>query len=275
MSVIDKTRISCVIHTYNSEKYLIECLESVKWCDEIVIVDMYSTDKTLEIAKEYNCNVYMHENVGYADPARAFGLSKCSNDWILALDSDEIVMPKLKDELINIAKYDKYDVVKISRRNFFFGREILGAGWSYKDDIIPRFFKKGFMTYTNEVHNFTKISPNARIGYIVDKEKSIIHFNYDSVSQFINKLNRYTDFEVNSTKYNYKGKPALKIIYHFFREVLGRFIYKKGYKDGWVGLYLSLAMAFYRASAIAKSNLPTEKKVIDEYKKVANEFLKC
>ena len=259
-------KISCVIHTYNSEKYLEQCLESVKWCDEIVIIDMYSTDNTLQIAKKYNCNIFMHENVGYADPARAYGLSKCKNEWILALDSDEIVMSQLREELMNIANRDKYDVVKISFRNFFFGREILGSGWGYKDQVIPRFFKKSFFSYTDEVHNFTKISDNARIGYIIDKDKSIIHFNYDSVSQFISKLNRYTDFEVKSTKYNYKGKPTLKIIYHFFREVLGRFIYKKGYKDGWIGLYLALGMAFYRASAIAKANLPKEDEVINLYK---------
>jgi len=261
-------QVSCVIHTYNSEKYLKECLSSVKWCDEIVIVDMYSTDKTLEIAKEYGSKIYMHENVGYADPARAFGLSKCSYDWVLALDSDELIPKKLKDRLLQEIAQNKFDVFKISFRNFFFGQELLGSGWGYKDQVIARCFKKGFLTYGNEVHNFNKISDNAKIGSIIGKDISIIHFNYDSVNQFIRKLNTYTDNEVNSTKYNYKGSPARKIIYHFFREVLGRFIYKKGYKDGWLGLYLSLAMAFYRASAVAKSNLPSEDEVIDVYKNI-------
>lgn len=264
-------QVSCVIHTYNSEKYLSKCLASVSWCDEIVIVDMYSTDRTLEIAKEFGAKIYMHENIGYADPARAFGLSKCSNDWILALDSDEMIPGKLKYQLFNEIEKNKFDVYNISRRNFFFGREILGSGWGYKNDLVPRLFKKGFLNYGTEVHNFNKIEPNARVGEIVSKDISIIHFNYDSVNQFIRKLNTYTDNEVNSTKYNYKGKPAFKIIYHFFREVLGRFIYKKGYKDGWIGLYLALAMAFYRASAVAKSNLPKENEVIEIYKNLAKE----
>jgi glycosyltransferase involved in cell wall biosynthesis len=264
------SKISCVIHTYNSEKYLEQCLNSVKWCDEIVIIDMYSNDRTLDIAKHYNAKIYMHKNIGFADPARAFGLSKCSNPWILALDSDEIVTPKLKEELIDIVQKDLYDVVKISFRNFFFGREIIGSGWGYKDQVIPRFFKKGYLNYADEVHNFVKVSDKARIGKIIDKDKSIIHFNYDSVSQFISKLSRYTDFEVNSTKYNYKGNPGLKIMYHFFREVLGRFVYKKGYRDGWIGLYLALGMAFYRASAIAKANLPKEEDVIKSYQKYEN-----
>ncbi len=268
-----KNKISCIVHTYNSEKYLLECLSSVSWCDEIVIVDMYSTDKTLEIAKKFGAKIYMHENVGYADPARAFGLSKCSNSWVLALDSDELVSPKLKDELIKIANSDNYDVVKVSFRNFFFGQEIIGSGWGYKDQVIARFFKKDYLSYGTEVHNFNKISNNARVAHLIGKDISIIHFNYDSVNQFIRKLNTYTDNEVNSTKYNYKGNPASKIIYHFFREFLGRFVYKKGYKDGWVGLYLSLAMAFYRASAVAKSNLPSEGEVVDIYKNIAKQEL--
>ena len=261
-------KISCVIHTFNSEKYLRECLSSVSWCDEIVIIDMYSTDQTLEIAKEFGAKIYMHENVGYADPARAFGLSKCSHNWILALDSDELIPKKLKEKLLETIEENKYDVIKISFRNFFFGRELLGSGWGYRDQIIARFFKKGFLNYGTEVHNFNKIESKARVGEIIGSDVSIIHFNYDSVSQFIRKLNTYTDYEVNSTKYNYKGSPARKIIYHFFREVLGRFFYKKGYKDGWIGLYLALAMAFYRASAVAKSNLPKEEDVIKSYKKI-------
>ena len=261
-------KISCVIHTYNSERYLEECLNSVKWCDEIVIIDMYSTDNTLEIARKFGAKIYMHENLGYADPARAFGLAKCSYDWVLALDSDEIIPIKLKDKLQLVMNENNYDVFKISFRNFFFGKELLGSGWGYKDQVITRFFKKGFLNYGIEVHNFNKIEPKARVGKIIGREISIIHFNYDSVHQFIRKLNIYTDNEVNSTKYKYKGNPGFKIIYHFFRELLGRFIYKKGYKDGWVGLYLSFAMAFYRASAIAKSNLPSEDEVVTIYREI-------
>jgi glycosyltransferase involved in cell wall biosynthesis len=261
-------KISCVIHTYNSEKYLKECLSSIQWCDEIVIVDMYSTDKTLAIAEEFDAKIYMHENVGYADPARAFGLSKCSNDWIIALDSDELIPTKLKVRFLELMEENQFDVFKISFRNFFFGKEIIGSGWGYKDQVIARFFKKEYLKYGTEVHNFIQISDNARIGSIIGRDISIIHFNYDSVNQFIRKLNTYTDNEVNSTKYNYKGSPAFKIIYHFFREILGRFIYKKGYKDGWIGFYLAFSMAFYRASAIAKSNLENESKIISKYKKM-------
>jgi len=226
---------------------------------------MHSNDQTLAIARKFKANIFMHENIGYADPARAFGLSKCSFNWVLAIDSDEIVPHQLRQELVKIAQSDIYDIAKISFRNFFFGREIKGSGWGYKDQVIERFFKKGYLTYGTEVHNFVQINNKARIGSIIGRDVSIIHYNYDSVRHFIQKLNNYTDQEVHSTRFHYKGYPTFKILYHCLREIVGRFIIKKGYKDGWVGFYLAMAMAFYRASAIAKSNLPDEKDVIDHY----------
>lgn len=260
-------KISCVIHTYNSEIYLSECLESLKWVDEVVVVDMHSTDATREIAGRYGAKVVLHENIGFADPARSFGLSQCSHDWILAADSDEIFPPGLKDELREISKNDKADVVYLSFRNFFFGRELRGSGWSYKDIYVPRFFKRGMLTYGSEVHHFINVSENARKLKLIDKNLAVVHFNYDSVAHFIQKLNRYTDFEAVKNRL-YCGSPYGRMFYHFVREFFGRFFVKKGYLDGWLGLYLSLSMAFYRWTAIAKKRLPTEKEAQKIYKNI-------
>lgn len=260
-------KISCVIHTYNSEAYIEKCLRSVQWCDQIVIVDMHSTDNTILIAREYKAEIHTFENLGFADPARAFGLEKCTNDWVLALDSDEVVPKKLALELINIADKDLADVVRISFRNYFFGREIQGAGWGYKNQVIHRLFKKPYVKYGDQVHNFINIKKGSRIKKIINKDLSIIHYNYHSVEQFLSKLNNYTGKEVASTKYNYKGGMVCKMIYHFAREFFGRFILLKGYKDGWIGLYLSLAMVLYRWTAIAKANTSSKEEVIVKYNK--------
>lgn len=268
---MNNDRISCIIHTFNSEFFIDECLKSVSWCDEIIVIDMYSTDKTVEISKKHNAKIYFHENVGYADPARAFGLEKAEGKWVLSIDSDEIVPKMLAEELIKIKTNDLADVVKISFRNFFFGKEILGSGWGYKNQVIPRFFKKSAIRYTAEVHNFLHINSDSKIVVLVDKNKSIIHFNYVDVSHFIRKLNTYTDAEVNSTKYAYAKFPGFKIIYHALREFIGRFFYLKGYKDGWIGIYLALSMSFYRASAVAKANTKNHLSIVKEYKKIAEE----
>ncbi|QGZ60700.1 glycosyltransferase family 2 protein [Paraburkholderia acidisoli] len=267
------SNISCVIHTYNSAQYLDACLSSVNWCSEIVIVDMHSTDETVEIASRHGAKIYFHENVGFADPARAFGLSKCSHQWVLAIDSDEIVPYDLSIKLKEIAARDLCDVARISFRNFFFGREILGSGWGYKNQVIPRFFKKGKLNYEKRVHDFVKIEDGCRIIKIIGENVSIVHFNYNDVKHFIRKLDNYTDFEVESQKYNY-GKPLLfRIIYHVTRELVGRFLILKGYKDGWLGLYLAMAMAFYRSTAIAKKNLPNGANAVAIYRNYAKQLL--
>jgi glycosyltransferase involved in cell wall biosynthesis len=261
--------ISCVVHTYNSELYLDKVLASLKFCDEIVIVDMHSSDRTLDIARKYNASIFLHENVGYADPARQFGVECCSYDWVLSVDSDEIIPNALGVRLKAIAKAGEYDVVLISRRNFMFGREIHGAGWGYKSDVIPRFFKKGSVYYGHEVHDFINVAEHAKCFRLVSSQYSIVHFNYDSVSQFIGKLDRYTNFEV--AKKRRIRSPLLAIAYQFLREFLGRFFLLKGYKDGWLGAYLSLAMAFYRATVIAKQDLPNKNQAIEIYKGLGHE----
>lgn len=266
MSMAEK--ISCVIHTHNSELLLAEVLKNVAWCDEIVVVDMESSDRSVEIAKAIGAKVVLHKNIGYADPARGFGLSHCSHNWVLAIDSDEVVPSVLAKRLMAVAGRDEADVVELGFRNYFFGRELKGTGWSYRDIRVKRFFKKGFLTYGHEVHNFIQVSPQARQISLIEEPLAIYHFSYNSVAHFISKLNRYTTFEADKSMYD--GNPWVKMFYHFHRELIGRFFFKHGYRDGWVGLYLSLAMAFYRATSIAKRRLPKEGDVIAGYKEIAS-----
>jgi glycosyltransferase involved in cell wall biosynthesis len=268
---INENKISCVIHTFNSEKYLEQCLQSVLWCDEIVVIDMHSTDSTIEIATQYNANIYMHDNLGYADPARAFGVEKCQNSWILALDSDELITHSLSQELIKKAGSNVADVFLIGRRNFFFGKELKGGGWGHKQDIIPRFFKKNYILYNEKIHDFIEIVETARIEKIIEKDKSIIHFNYDDVTHFIKKIITYSSLEVISNFSKYKNNPGYKIIKYTLRAFFGRYLILKGYRDGWLGLYLALGIAFYKTSAVARANLPDKDKVLKQYVAIASE----
>jgi len=263
----ERNKISAVIHTFNSEIFLKECLSHLQWCDEIVVVDMFSTDQTRTIAQAAKANIYLHENVGYADPARQFGLSKCSHDWILAIDSDEIVPEILAQKIQTFLKSPNADVVHLCFRNYFFGRELKGSGWSYRDLHVPRLFKKTSLNYGSAVHDFIQISGTARLDQWIERDLAVIHFNYLSVEHFISKLNRYTNFEAR--KLTAGKNPFYQMSYHFMREFFGRLIILRGYQDGWVGIYLSLAMAFYRWTAIAKANLPDEKNAIELYKEIS------
>ena len=118
-----RVKISAVIHTYNSEKYLEECLQALVSLDEIVVCDMYSTDRTIEIAQKYGCKIIYHENVGFADPARNFAIDQTSGDWVLVVDSDEIIPPELIKYLRErISKPDSPEVFIIPRKNILLGK---------------------------------------------------------------------------------------------------------------------------------------------------------
>ncbi|MCD6364169.1 MAG: glycosyltransferase family 2 protein [Synergistetes bacterium] len=122
-----KKGISAIVHTFNEEHNIRNCLESVKWADEIVIIDMYSEDKTVEIAREYTDKIYFFERKGYADPARQFGIDQASCKWILIVDADEMIPKRLSQRLKEIAEKDEADVVYIPRRNFLFGKPLKGG----------------------------------------------------------------------------------------------------------------------------------------------------
>ncbi|WEV48811.1 glycosyltransferase family 2 protein [Acinetobacter sp. ESL0695] len=275
-------KISALINTLNEENNIEDCLKSlVSWVDEIIIVDMYSDDRTIEIAKKYTDKIFYFERVGYADPARAFALDKASNEWIIVLDADEIIPKNLSEYLISLAKGNEHDAIWIPRRNFMFGKEIKHTGWGALQDKQMRFFRKHVMSYGSEVHNFVHISENARI-YIIDKvEFSIIHFNYTDINHFIEKLNRYTTIEAKQLyRNNYKKITNVDIIKEFIKEFFLRYFRNKGFKDGFYGLYLSILMGVYKATTLAKLRLMNDVNEIDsnsaifsKYKKIADKFL--
>lgn len=246
-----ENKISVVVHTYNNENILRDCLDTVKDFDEILICDMYSTDNTLEIAKEYNCKIVMHENVGYADPARNYAVHSASFDWVLVVDTDERISKELKDYLYEFIKNPKNITgIKIPRKNIFMRKymELL-----YPDYIL-RFFKKDVSFWPSAVHSVPQLS-EGEIFYI-DKNKrelAIVHKNDDSIKKLITVVNRYTDLEVE--KYIAKKK---KINFCFqtlksFCLIFEKFFLKKGYKDGIRGfIFCVVFYGFYKFAAAAK-----------------------
>jgi glycosyltransferase involved in cell wall biosynthesis len=140
MSIKRKT-LSVAIIAGNEEKKIGDCLESVKWADEIIVVDSGSTDRTVEIAKRYTDKVFIRKWEGYA-PQKQFAIDQATCDWILSLDADERVSPELKDEILKILESEtEFDGFYIPRRNFFLGKWIKSCGWYPNYQL--RLFKKG------------------------------------------------------------------------------------------------------------------------------------
>jgi glycosyltransferase involved in cell wall biosynthesis len=246
--------ISVVINTWNEEKNLAWALRSVRsWTDQIVVVDMHSKDRTREIAAEYGAEVYLHEWLGFADPARSFAIQKAHGDFILILDADELIPEPLSRQLRAMTTDDRYDVARIARVNYLLGSPLEHTGWGADKDRHLRFFRRGSLETTSTIHDFLKPVHGARICELAaEPELSIVHFNYLDVSHFIDKLNRYTSIEAQQAHARGETPSALVSALKAGAEFFRRFVKGEGYRDGWRGFYLSALMAFYRLSAAAK-----------------------
>jgi len=235
-------KVSVVINTFNEEKNIQRAIKSVDWADEIVVCDMHSGDNTVAIAKKLGAKIFFHEKMDYVEPARNFAISKASNDWILVLDADEEINETLAARLQEIAvKTKQIDSVKLPRKNIIFGKWIKASMWW--PDYQVRFFKAGKVKWRNEIHSKPEIEGES-IDLEPEEKWALIHYNYNNLSQYIERMNRYTDIEAKElVSHGYKFCWQ-DLIQKPLSEFLSRFFAGRGFEDGLHGLALSLLQAF-------------------------------
>lgn len=240
-------KISVVIQTYNSELHLDQVLDAVKEFDEIVVCDMHSTDRTVEIAAKYNSRIVYHEHTGIVEPARNFAISSASHPWVLLVDSDEIVTAALREYLYKFIESDqRYSAINIPRKNYLLGRFMHAA----YPDYIMRFFKRDAIYWPPEIHSTPRID-----GEIFEiprkyKELAFIHLENKSIRGNILKTNLYSDYEVERLKNKKYGKSAL--VFKPFWSFIHFYLLKGAYKDGMPGVVCAMQRAFYKYTIIAK-----------------------
>lgn len=232
-------KISASIVTWNEEENISVAINSIKpYVDEVVVVDM-GTDKTSEIAKKLGARVYKHNYTGYVEPARNFAIEKTIGDWIFILDADEEVPPALGKKLKYLSQ-TRSDYFEIPRKNIVFGKWLRHSRWW--PDYLIRFFKKGTLSWPEEIHLQPK-PEGAGEKLEPTEDNAIIHHHYQSISQYLERLNRYTDQHLKRLKKdNYKFMWT-DLIEKPTNEFLSRFYYGQGFKDGIHGLALSLLQA--------------------------------
>lgn len=229
-----QNKISVIIITGNEEKNIRDCLNSVKWADEIVLVDSESKDKTVEIAKGFTDKVVVHKWEGYA-AQKAYALNLASNEWVLSLDADERVTPQLAEEILTL-QFDDVDAYKIHRENFFLGKKIKYCGWG--NDYQLRLFRKSKTKLTDRlVHE----------GFVVDGKISTLknsmqHYSYESLKEGFAKINEYSSLEANE-KYKRKRASGLTILSYPCIGFIQHYVFRKGFLDGTRGLLISLMHA--------------------------------
>jgi glycosyltransferase involved in cell wall biosynthesis len=246
-----KAPVSVVVNTRNAELWLDWSLRSVRdWAADIVVVDMHSDDRTLEIARESGARIFSHEPMGYADPARMYAVAQATQEWILVLDADELVPPALAATLMELARGGTCDVVNIGRLNYFFGKPLRGGGWGLEQDRHLRFFRRGHLDIDARIHAQYRPRQGSRVLSLAPAAgQHLVHFNYESVSEFLLRMDRYTAIE-SSLRAEAGERPST--LRAGAVEIFNRFVRFGGWRDGWRGLYLALAMGLYRATIAAK-----------------------
>ncbi len=235
-------KISVVINTLNEGGTVGRAIKSVTWADEVLVCDMYSDDDSAEVARGLGAKVVLHKKVSFVEPARNFAVDKASGDFVLVLDPDEEVPVELGEKLRAIADNETApDYVEIPRKNIIFGGWMKASMWW--PDYNIRFFKKGAVTWGNEIHRPPKVTGEG-LKLPEEENYAITHYHYGSVSQFIERMNRYTSVqaqELKSQGYRFNWRD---LISKPNGEFLSRFFLNRGFEDGLRGLALSLLQAF-------------------------------
>jgi len=243
--------ISAVILTKNEEQNIKKCLESIKWCDEIIIVDDKSSDKTIEIAKKYKAAIYTNPLNDNFSKQRNFGLSKAKNDWILFVDSDEVISDALAFEISNIInqltdqELSKFNGFFIKRMDFIWGKELVhGESGNIK---LLRLAKKGQGEWIGKVHEEWKIK--GKIGILINP---IIHYPHPTISEFLEEINFYTSLKAKELHSQKVKAYWWSIIFFPIGKFTLNYFLKKGFLDGAHGLVFAITMSFHSFLVRAK-----------------------
>ncbi len=244
-------KISTIIITLNEEKNIKDCIKSVLWTDEIIVIDSFSTDKTVSICKKFpKVKVYTKKWMGYAR-TKNWGIKKAKYEWILSIDADERITPELKKEIKQILKNPEYDGYLIPRKNFYFGKWIKWGG-NYPDYQL-RLFRKGKGEFRKVLlHEGVRLFKGAP-GKL---KNPMLHFTYNSVNDYFERFKKYTELEKEILKQKNVKINIFTIFYYFIfyplKKFISRYIFKLGFLDGIDGLIvlklnnLTKLIAFYK-----------------------------
>ena len=234
---MQKLSISVIIITLNEEQRIRDCLESVKWADEIILVDAFSSDATVDIARNYTNTIFQRQWPGYSEQ-RNFGLAQAKNEWVLFLDADERISAGLAEEIGHAISNSFHDAYYLLRQSFYLGEKIEFGEWN--PDWKLRLAKKQKAKWIGpSVHEI--IAVEGSLAYL---ENPMLHFGYTNLRHHFKKFHLYSSlFAKDAFESKAKIGPETILIAPLRRFVNGYFR-KRGYKDGYRGLIIALMQSW-------------------------------
>ncbi len=261
MEMASKIKLTVLIPSYNVERHIARCINSALWADEIFVVDSFSADRTVEIAKQLGARVIKHEYI-YSSKQKNWAIPQAMHEWVLLLDSDEVITPELKEEIIALlstGEIEKYDGFAIARPHIFLGKWLRWGGRYPLYNI--RLFRKSCRYEDRDVHAHIILHKDR-----VKKLKGdIMHYSDPTLDHFFSKFNRYTTYQANYmlkfkheehvivwskffTHYIY-AKSIIKDYWYFwsiapFLRFIYMYLIRLGFLDGKYGFLIAVLYSF-------------------------------
>lgn len=249
----NRPTVSVVVNTKNAAETLDRCLASVhSWADEIIVMDMKSTDETVQIAKFFGARTFSHPDVGYVEPARNAALAKARGEWILILDSDEEIAPALAKKIVTeLVTHPKTDAYFLPRQNIIFDKWVKTGWWP---DHLLRLFRAGHVTWADTLHAIPQV--RGTVETVEAKESlAIRHANYQTVAQYWNRALRYG--QIRTKERTTSREKLQEPLASFIDEYIRRYYAWNGDQDGIHGRMLA---ALQGSTAVLEQALLWEKK---------------
>lgn len=231
-------KLSAIIIAKNNENLIVDCLESVSFCDEIVVVDAGSTDRTRDVAKTNGAEIVESDSISFAE-LRNVGLKKATGDWVFYIDTDERVTPKLKESIeLGIRNYESSGITtyKVNRKNFYFGDH----EWPYIEKLERLFRKESLKGWHGDLHESPKFQ-----GKVGELGGFLLHYTHRNLREMVEKTLQWSKVEAQ-LRFDAHHPPMAW--WRFPRVMLTAFldsyVRQKGYKAGTIGLIESMYQSF-------------------------------
>lgn len=235
-----KTTISAIIITKNEEKMIANCIQCLQWCNEIVVIDDSSTDKTASIAENLGAKVVSFSHPSFARK-RQEGIKRSRGEWLIYIDADERVLPLLAKEIQVNIETESAQVFSLQRKNLFYGQELQHGGWGV-DTLERVFYREVLDSWQGDIHEGAK-----HTGTVKELKTQLIHLSHRDTISGLYKTAAWTPMEAKAL---YEARVPKVTFFTLLRkgvmEFIRRAVIKKGYKDGEVGLVEAVIQAVNR-----------------------------
>jgi glycosyltransferase involved in cell wall biosynthesis len=237
-------RLSVIVITRNEKANISDCLESLAFADEIVVLDNSSTDGTADIARSLGARVSVSEDWPGFGPQKNRALDLATGDWVLSIDADERVSPALRDEILQtIATMPRQSVFSIPRLSSYCGQYMMHSGWN--PDFVVRLFRRGTVRFSDDLVHERLLTQ----GPIVRLKAKLLHLSFPDFESVLDKVNRYSTAGAKSMHKNGRSSSLWGAIGHGAWAFIRTYIVRRGFLDGQLGLALAISNAegtYYR-----------------------------